>query len=552
MCILKIKYWGILLLTLCHFYVVWSQKNVYNNPILPGFYPDPSICRVGEDYYLVNSSFEYFPGVPIFKSKDLVHWKQIGNVLNRPSQLALDSVKYGVSGAFAPTIRFHNNMFYMTTTMCGSKNPERGGNFIVTSNTPEGPWSDPYFLKDAPGIDPFIFFDEDGKAYFIGTRFAEGEEKKYWKHSIIWMKELDLKNMQLVGEEIKLLSQGGALHNARNAEGPRLFKRNGYYYLLIAEGGTGFEHAVTVFRSKNIRGPYENNPANPILTNRHLGTSSPIQSIGHADLVETQTGEWWMVVLGTRPYGGNHINLARETFLVPMKWENDWPVGAPGKGYVTMQNECPKLPEYCFETNNSINHFEDEQMSFEWNYIRLPELENYKLNERKGFLRLYLSDVTINQEKNPTFIGRRQQHKDILVETKMEFNPDRDGECAGLVVFQSPKCNYKFIKVYNRDKEYIELIKCDNGVEITQGKMGITNPIVYMRIITEGQDYYFYYSTNNIEWFQIGDKQDGRILNSYYSGGFTGLYIGMYASSNGRKTTQYADFDYFKYTENFN
>lgn len=531
---------------------VVGQNRVFNNPIIPGFYPDPSICRVGENYYLVNSSFEYFPGSPIFQSKDLVHWKQIGNILDRPNQLALDSVKYGVSGIFAPSIRYHNGTYFMTTTMIGSHNPQRGGNFIVTAKMPEGPWSDPFFLDNAPGIDPCIFFDSDDKAYFIGARMANDKEKKYWKHSIIWMRELDLNKMQLLGDEIVILEQGGALHHARNAESPRLFKRNGYYYLIIAEGGTGKEHAVTVFRSKDIRGPYETNLRNPILTNRHMGLKYPIQSVGHADLVETPLGEWWMVVLGTRPDADGTINLARETFLVPMIWENDWPVASPVSGCVSMQCQAPRLPVFYYESEESKNNFDKDSLPLYWNYIRLPESENYSLKERKGYLRLHLSAITLKQELSPTFVGRRQQHSNCLAETFLEFVPNKNGESAGLVVFQSPECYYKLEKTKRNERNCLVLTKCDKGEECIQEEVEYTLDRVGLRVIALGQRYSFFYSVDGEEWNMLGDIQDGRILNAYYNGkGFTGLYIGMYASSNGSKSSLCADFDSFEYRECF-
>lgn len=528
-----------------------AQERIYNNPILPGFYPDPSICRVNDDFYLVNSSFEYFPGVPIFKSKDLVNWKQIGNVLDRPSQLSLDSVKYGISGIFAPSIRFHNGTYYMTTTMIGSKDSVRSGNFICTAKSPEGPWSDPFYLDEAPGIDPCLFFDENGKSYFIGTRFANNDEQKYWKHSIIWMKELDVVNMRLLGEEKVILAQGGALHHARNAEGPRLFKRNGFYYLIVAEGGTGHEHAVTVFRAKNIEGPYETNPRNPILTNRHLEMNYPIQNIGHADLVETQNGDWWMVVLGIRPYRNGTTNLARETFLVPMAWEDNWPVGAPSSGHVCMQHPAPKLPEYKFPSLPFEDHFNSIRLEPYWNFIRTPSQKTYSLTERKGFLRLYLKPQTLSQELSPSFIGRRQQHKDFISDVFMEYISSKEGEESGLVVFQSPQCHYRLVKRGLSENASLALVKTDNGIETDVSVVKFDEKRIGLRVIAIKQQYSFYYSLNGNEWHSIGSAQDGKILTSNYCGGYTGSYIGMYASSNGSKSTNYSDFDCFSYKEAF-
>lgn len=528
-----------------------AQERMYNNPILPGFYPDPSICRVGDNFYLVNSSFEYFPGVPISMSKDLVHWKQIGSVLTRPSQIALDSVKYGISGVYAPSIRYHDGLFYMTTTMIGSKNPKRAGHFIVTAKNPAGPWSEPYMLDNTSGIDPCLFFDDNGKAYFIATRFANKSEEKYWKHSIIWMQELNLTTMKLVGDEKVILSQGGALHNARNAEGPRMLKHNGYYYLIIAEGGTGDDHAVTAFRSKNIEGPYETDPRNPILTNRCMGRDYPIQCIGHADMVDTPAGDWWMVALGVRPYANGCYNLARETFLVPMRWEGDWPVGAPAEGHVCMQHVAPHLAECYDATDDSWDSFDKTQLAPYWTFIRIPSKDCYSLTRRKGFLSLRLQPQTVKEELSPSFVGRRQQHINFVSETWMEFIPKKEKETAGLVMFQSPKCHYRLEMMLVNGEQYVVLTKCDKGVETVIDKTGYNAKRIGLKISAFGAQYNFYYSADGKEWHQIGGPQDGKILNSRYSGGFTGSFIGMYASSNGGKSSNYADFDSFSYREAF-
>jgi xylan 1,4-beta-xylosidase len=335
-----------------------SPGLTFHNPILAGFYPDPSICRVNEDYYLVTSTFEYFPGIPIFHSKDLVHWNQIGHVLDRPSQLDLDSVKPS-GGVFAPTIRHHNGTFYVINTLVGKK-----GNFVVTATNPAGPWSDPHWIADAPGIDPSLFFDDDGRAYYTGNIRPDSIPKES-KYRSIWLQELDLKSMKLIGERNIILNEG-ALHGANNAEAPHLYKVRGMYYLLIAEGGTGENHAVTIFRSKNLRGPYEGNKKNPILTHRHLGSEYPIACTGHADLTDTQNGEWWMVLLGVRPYGGFHYNLGRETFLASVTWEDGWPIVNAGHGKVLAECSAPNLPTLQFPSVSACDNFDQAGLGFSW------------------------------------------------------------------------------------------------------------------------------------------------------------------------------------------
>ncbi len=319
------------------------MPDTFRNPILPGFYPDPSICRVGDDFWLVTSSFSYFPGVPIFHSLDLVNWEQVGHVLDRPSQLDLDAVQHS-HGIFAPTLRHHDGIFYMITTLVGKQ-----GNFIVTARNPAGPWSDPFWLEDAPGIDPSLFFDTDGRAWVTGT--ADAPDSAYWGDNEIWMRELDLATMKLHGPRHGLWR--GAAKTSNWVEAPHLYRMGEWYYLMIAEGGTEYHHAVTIARSKNLFGPYEGNPANPILTHRHLGKSAPIWNAGHADLVCTSMGEWWMVCLASRPYGGHFRNLGRETFLAPVSWEDDWPVVSPGTGKLEFRYPMPKVGASPFDATST-------------------------------------------------------------------------------------------------------------------------------------------------------------------------------------------------------
>ncbi|MFI3249000.1 MAG: glycoside hydrolase family 43 protein, partial [Rikenellaceae bacterium] len=274
----------------------------YDNPILPGYHPDPSICRVGDDFYLVNSSFEWFPGLPIHKSRDLVNWELIGYAMKEPEKCPMNKIN-----TFAPTIRFHDGLFYLIVTCPGA-----GGNFYITAEDPAGEWSAPTMLPDADGIDPSIFWDDDNRCYYIGQTHAEPRE--WTGHNDIWMQELDLEQGKLVGER-KNLSSGHA-SNAMWTEGPHLYKIDGNYLLLLAEGGTSYYHAVTIFHSDELWGPYVPDHANPILTHRHLGESYPTQAVGHADFVDTPNGEWWMVSLGKRIRDG-YIYLSRETFLSP-------------------------------------------------------------------------------------------------------------------------------------------------------------------------------------------------------------------------------------------
>lgn len=292
------------------------------NPVLPGFYPDPSICRVEDDYYLVTSSFEYFPGVPIFHSRDLLRWEQIGNVLDRPAQLNVTPGLASASGGiFAPTLRHHDGRFWLVTTNLADV---RKGHLLVHATDPAGAWSDPVHTGAATvGIDPDLTWDEDGTCY------------------LTWCLPGEIKQAVIDPDSGKLLCEPYGLWGGTglaDPEGPHLFRRNGWWYLVIAEGGTGHGHAVTVARSRSITGPFTGNPANPILT--RAGSTHPVQNTGHADLVELPDGQWAMVHLGVRPRGSFpkfHVN-GRESFLTGITWSDDWPAVVEGRFAVPVRD----------------------------------------------------------------------------------------------------------------------------------------------------------------------------------------------------------------------
>jgi len=496
---------------------------------------------VGEDYYLVTSTFEYFPGLPIFHSRDLVNWHQIGHVLDRPSQLNLDGIMPSC-GLWAPTIRYHEKIFYVINTFVD--NEKDCHNFIVTANDPAGPWSEPYWLDDAPGIDPSLFFDDDGRAWYTGNRTPpEGEE--FSKHREIWLQELDLATMQLTGAKHSLWS--GALREAWATEGPHLYKIDGMYYLIVAEAGTGHTHAATIARSEAITGPYKSNPRNPILTHRHLGRDHPIVNVGHADIVETQAGEWWMVMLASRPYGGYYRNLGRETFMVPMRWEERWPIINPGIGRVEFTHPAPDLPEQRWPTTPACDHFEANRLGFQWNFLRTPRGDFWSLAERPGYLRLHLHPQMISKWENPSFICRRQQHLSFAVRTAMEFMPQSTNEEAGLVLLQNSDFQYRFVYTLTDDGTVVTLVKRNAGGEETLAEKPVSAERLYMKVEAIEQEYSFCYATATEAWVPLVENIDGRILSTDVARGFVGAYIGMYAGSNGQPSENIADFDWFEY-----
>lgn len=517
------------------------MADTFRNPILPGFYPDPSICRVGNDFYLVTSTFEYFPGLPIFHSRDLVHWRQIGHALTRESQLPLKGV-HSSDGLYAPTIRYHNGTFYIINTLVGGKT--HSGNFIVTASDPDGPWSEPHWLEGAEGIDPSLLFDDDGRVWYVGARVARNPQ--FDGHGEIWLQELDLQTMRLVGESLVLWD--GALKGARWAEAPHLYKINGWYYLMIAEGGTAHHHAVTIARSRSLTGPYESNPGNPVLTHRHLGLDYPIVGTGHADLVETPSGEWWAVLLAMRPYGGYFYNLGRETFLVPVRWEDGWPIFSPGTGRVEFEYPAPHLPQQTWPQPAARDNFDTDTLSFVWNSLRVSSERFASLTERPGFLRLRLGAERLSEHAGPSFIGRRQQHFSFCAQTEFEFTPASARECAGLALNQSPEYHYRFI-VTLEEQPVIRLVKRAAGVDEVLAQSPISVPKIHLKVEARGQDYSFYFADESGNWRALFENTDGRILSTPVAGGFLGAYVGLYASSNGQESGNWVDFDWFEYSE---
>lgn len=512
------------------------MSSVIKNPILKGFYPDPSICVVEDDFYLVNSTFAYFPGVPIFHSRDLINWKQIGNILDRNTQINLTGIKHS-EGIYAPTIRYNNGEYYLIST-----NIPHGGNFIVKSKSPSGPWSDPYIIEGAEGIDPSLFFDDDGKVYYVGTR-PNRRGTKYNGDWYIWIQEIDLVNMKLIGESYDIWN--GAMRNVIWPEGPHLYKKDGYYYLMIAEGGTGEDHCITISRSKSIYGNYENNPKNPIITHRHLGKEYLIKNVGHGDLVKTKNDEWYIVMLATRQCNG-YSNIGRETFLAKVDWEDGWPIINKGYGILKTDQEIDTKP-YKKEYKEKCYHFYSEKLDYRFLFLRNPSDNLYSLKERKGALRIYLKENTINDLANPAYIGVRQEEYKFLVSTMMEFNPINSNESAGLAIIQNNMYNIRYEYSIENSKKVLRIIENKNGNENEVIKKYIDNERMFLKIISINQNFDFYYSVDGVKYYLLKENLDCKYLSTEIAGGFVGCTMGMFASGNGEKSKNYADFLWFEY-----
>ncbi|TAH26858.1 MAG: glycoside hydrolase family 43 protein [Cytophagales bacterium] len=519
-------------------------QSTFRNPILPGAYPDPSICRVGDDYYLVNSSFEYFPGVPIWHSKDLVNWELIGHAVTRAKQFDYSGI-CSSCGFWAPSIRFHKGLYYLSVTWVDWRMKVGFKNVILTATNPAGPWSDPSVITDDIwGIDPAIFFDDDGKNYWLMNHPAE--PGAHQGASTIMIQQIDLAAMKLIGEK-KIIGKGAQI-DAKYAEGPKMFKKDGYYYLFIAEGGTGVNHAVTVSRSKNIEGPYENFQGNPILTHRNMGYTSPIINIGHADIVKTANKEWWMVCLGSRTLAGTDNIFGRETYLVPMTWDKDqWPIVSPQYGQVRAEERKPNLPEFKAAQFASKDDFETSSLLPYWVTIRIPKENTYHL-KNKGFLTLNLQSCSLKELSEPAFVGQRLRYKQGDIITNLSFQPKSEKEEAGLAIYKSDKAYLRYVLSKNKNGNILTIISRKDSFEVVLFRKEILDiNALQLKIIQQENKFTFYYSESQNAWQLAYKDFTGSLFSVEESGGFMGTMVGMYASSNGSESKNFAKFDWFDY-----
>lgn len=515
----------------------------YRNPVLSGFHPDPSVCRAGEDFYLVNSSFGYFPGIPVHHSRDLVHWEQIGNALDRSTQLPLEGA--GSSrGIFAPTIRHAGGLFYIVCT-----NVDSGGNFIVTAADPSGPWSEPVWLSGSSGIDPSLYFEEDGargglRAWCCGTR-EDSAGPRYFGDNEIWLQELELGTLRLMGEPKPIWK--GALRDSVWPEGPHIYRRGSWYYLMIAEGGTDRNHAVCVARSRRIEGPYEGKSSNPILTHRHLGAAWPIVNAGHGELVEDQSGDWWMLLLASRPNRG-FTSLGRETFLVPVAWEDEWPLPCPGTGLVAESFPCPALPAFEPEPESACEQFDEPSLAPLWLSLRGPAADFSSLSERPGWLRLRLLRATLRDKERVSFLCRRQLDQDYAIRSLLEFSPQAEGEAAGIALFQSEDFNYRLELAYSGGKRLVRLVRAaGSGPDELLAERPYAAGRILLAATCRGGKLSFRAGASASMLESLAGGIDASVLSTERAGGFVGTVLGMHASGGGSASPGSADFDYFEY-----
>lgn len=499
-----------------------QEIGTYRNPIIPGYHPDPSAIRVGEDYYLVNSSFEYFPGVPLYHSRDMVNWELLTNVLTTDKQLPLKGASSWL-GIYAPTIRYNDGTYYMITTNVGN-----GGNFLVTAKNPKGPWSDPVWLEQQ-GIDPSLYF-ENGRCYMVSN-----------PDNTIMLCEIDPKTgRQLTPSKALWRGTGG-----RYPEGPHIYKVGDYYYLLISEGGTELAHKLTVARSRDIYGPYESNPANPIMTNCNMkGQGMQIQGTGHGDLVEDHKGNWWVVFLAYRNFGGSYHHLGRETFLAPVTWENGWPVVNGGEPIDTLMT-APLLPQQALVAKNAKTTFRTKSFGPEWVRLQNPMESNYTISDHR--LRL-TPHGSLTDNDQPTFLGRRQESPKVMVETQVEWLPtegmasrESKDNGAGLSIYQIHDGHADF---YTDGQSITISVQLKSvGTKVFTQRLA-KQTAVKLRITSDGEMYHFLCSLDGETFIDLY-QMNCSLLSTEVVGGFTGVTIGMFAQGGGGQ----GQFDYFSYQE---
>ncbi len=496
----------------------------YHNPVIPGYYPDPSICCVGDDFYLVTSSFEYFPGVPIFQSRDLVNWRQIGHCLTRASQLPLEGC-HPSGGIWAPTLRYHNGTFYMATT-----NTTGGGHFYIYTNDPAGEWSEPVWVAGA-GWDASLFFDDDGTVYFQWYEYPAG----------IFQAEIEIQTGKFLSEPYITWNGTGA----RSPEGPHLYKINGRYYLIVAEGGTEDGHMISIARSNSISGPWESCPHNPILTHRSLDL--PIQTTGHGDLVQAPDGSWWIVFLGTRPVGYPRYHvLGRETFLAPVTWSDGWPV-VNQQQPIQLEMEASLLPPHPWdETEPLRDDFDDPSLGLHWNWVQNPEMLNYLTTDRPGRLRLTGRAATLNDSTSPTFIGRRQRHLKCRATTRLDFNPTSENEEAGLVILGDNRHHYE-IGISRLSEERIIIVRRRIGtLQAVVAQQPIPDGLVRLSVTADEFWYTLSYAIGDQPLTELAQGEVRYLCTEAGAAMFTGVYFGMYATGNGQDCQVPADFEFFE------
>ncbi|MEM1182386.1 MAG: glycoside hydrolase family 43 protein [Acidobacteriota bacterium] len=515
----------------------------FRNPILAGYYPDPSVVQVDSDYYLVNSTFGFFPGLPVFHSRDLVNWTQISNAVHRADQMSFEGMDLGLNGLYAPAIEYRDGTFYVINTCIGC-----GGNFIVNSTDPAGPWSDPIWLPHLGGIDPSLFFDDDGKTYIV--HHDNPVEPLYAGHTEISVMEVDPVTFEPLSDDVLLVDGADeAPWPTEWIEGPHLYKVDGRYYLSAAGGGTGYRHGQLVYRSDTVFGPYEPNPENPVLTQLGLpdDREDPVTATGHGDFFQDAQGDWWIVFLGTRVYDldpehpdPGHFHTGRETFMLPVTWENGWPRVLKEKPvpYVVKRPDHPAGPPAAraMTGNFSVTEtFREPELGLHWLFIRTPTSRWWRTGD--GELVLEPRAERIGDGAQPSFVGRRLAHMKASVGTTLRFNPQSEGAEAGLLALQNDRFYYAFGLGLDADGDTVLRVRKRAGADdparghvLAEEKIDApTGAPIHLRLEIDRPRLDFGYSLDGEVYETLLDDADAGPLTTAVAGGFTGAVVGMYA-----------------------
>lgn len=518
----------------------------FYNPILQGCYPDPAITRKGDDYYMVCSSFAMFPGVPVFHSKDLVNWTDLGGVLNDVTQFNPNDT--GISaGVYAPGITYnpHNDTFYMIVTAFSGGL----GNIIVKTKDPKKGWENPIKL-DFGGIDPSIFFDDNGKGYIVHNDAPDNGKERYNGHRVIKIWEYDVKNDKVIPGSDKIIVDGGVDPAKKPIwiEAPHLYKKDGKYFLMCAEGGTGGWHSEVIFKSDSPKGPFIPAPSNPILTQRYFekDRKNKVDWAGHADLVKGPGDKYFGVFLAVRPNEKNRVNTGRETFILPVDWSGEFPVFENGLIPLEPKLKMPKGvtenktgKEGFFPNGNFIfkDNFTSDKLDYRWIGLRGPR-EKFITTSKKGLI-INSFETNIKEMKPTSTLFYRQQHNSFSFTTTIDYKPKSDKDLAGVVALQNEGSNYVF-GITMKDKDYYLVLQKNQKTRrdakvtstiVASTKIDLKKP-VQLQIKAKGDEYVFSYSRNDVDFVNVGGIVSGDILSTDVAGGFTGCLLGLYATGN--------------------
>ncbi|MXO60161.1 family 43 glycosylhydrolase [Altererythrobacter salegens] len=511
-----------------------TNPGMYRNPILPGFHPDPSTVRVGDDFYLVTSTFGWFPGIPVFHSRDLVNWELIGHAIDRPGMLDLSKMRAVADGVYAPAITWHDGTFYIFNTCVRC-----GGNFYVTAKDPAGPWSDPVWVE-FDGIDPSLFFDDDGNVWVINNDLPEGGET-YSGHRALWVQQIDLAKGRMFGPRTMVVN-GGVDPSTKPvwAEGPHIFKKDGWYYINDAEGGTAENHSQTIWRSRNVTGPYVPGPNNPTLTQRDLPAdrADRVEATGHADLFELADGSWWTTFLATRPFAGQSTLLGRETYLLPVTWKDGWPTILPPGAPVPLEAKRPGLPAgKPVDWRAWREDFRGARLSPEWIQLRNPADEQwYVLDRERGALQVVAGTDAASTLAKPHFLGRRMRDPVAQWTARVAFAPEAQGDLAGLMAFASEEHflvagiegdkggGYLAVRYRNGNEDPA------NGALVARADLPTNVESVELKLaIDRGTALVQWRPASQSAWRALASDIDVERMASIHTGLFTGVTVGPYA-----------------------